>query len=451
MQTRENRIRRRNAWLAVLAAASLATGLALVAGCTSDDANPVGAVVPAELDLVDPTLVTVRSLARFGTVAVVDEEHTFEDSEVLYLGSQGDEASSILVSYDFTSLQDSVGGDVTIDAASIPAVSMFLYRMLGYDNIGADANDDEEKEIFPGWKEFEVWSLADTLDTAAYPGPEPEIFDFITTQDDGGEVIQISIPVADFLDWWADGRADLMIKAGDLSDTGLVGYASRDLQLNSQHPRAIEGTTVGVTIAVQVEGRDTDVVFQATKDVSTFHQLDAPAETFTDGFMMRTHFRSYPWVRFDLESLPDNVVINRAVLRCAVDTLAGYGPLEAVVVSEIPVSAVSGVDTMMLATLEESVEAIAGQTNLDPGFIDETVWPWIGFNVTSAVQRHVNGVLEEETGMILTAGEDVFSTYDVALWDPEFYLSRFQFFGTGDTEYAPYLEITYTIFSGGQQ
>jgi hypothetical protein len=208
---------------------------------------------------------------------------------------------------------------------------------------------------------------------------------------------------------------------------------------------------VGVTIAVEVEGRDTDVVFQATKDVSTFHALDETAETFEDGFMMRTHLRRYPWVRFSLDDLPDNVVINRAILRCAVDTLTGYGPLEAIVVSEIPVSAVSDVDTMMLATLEESVQVISGQTNVDPGYIIEDQWPWIGFNVTTAIQRHVNGVLDEETGIIMTAGEDVFSTYDVALWDPEFYLSRFQFFGTGDSDYAPYLEITYTIFSGGQQ
>jgi len=434
----------------VIAALALAAALGVVAGCTSDESNLVGAEIPPELDLIDPILVSVRSLASFGTITVVDEEHPFDESEVLYLGSKGDEASSILVSYDFTSLQDSVGADVEIGFDSIEKVSMLLYRTLGYAGVGEDQSEDA-KEIFPGWKEFEVWSLADTLDTSAYPGPEPAVSEFIVKKDDGGEFIVINIPVGDFLDWWENGRADLMIKAGNLSDEGLIGYASRDLQLNSQHPLASAGTKVGVSIAVDVTERALDVVFQATKDVSTFHALDEPAETFEDGFMLRTHHRRYPWLRFSLDDLPDNVVINRAVLRCAVDTLTGYGPLEALVVSEVPVSSVSGVDTMMLATLEESVQVISGQTNVDPAYITEDQWPWVGFNVTTAIQRHVNGVLDEETGIIMTAGEDVFSTYDVALWDPEFYLTRFQFFGTGDAQYAPYLEITYTIFSGGQQ
>jgi hypothetical protein len=450
MQTRDIGKRTLSARTAAIAAAIVVVGLGLLAGCTSDESNTVGAVVPPELDLIDPQLVSVRALASFGTVTVVDEERPFDESEVLYLGSKGDEESSILLSYDLSVLPDSIGVAAQVDT-SIVKVSMFLYRMLGYDNIGEDASDDAEKEIFPGWKEFEVWSLADTLDVAAYPGPEPALDDFIVKKDDGGEFIEIDIPVGDFLDWWADGRADLMVKAGDLSDEGIIGYASRDLQLNSQHPLALEGTKVGVTLAVNVKQRDTDIVIQPYKDVSTFHALDEPAATFEDGFMMRTHHRRYPWMRFDLADLPDNVVINRAVLRCAVDTVAGYGPLEAVVVSEIPVSAVAGVDSMLLATLEDSAEVISGQTNLDPGFIAEEQWPWIGFNVTTAIQRHVNGVVADETGIIMTAGEDMFSTYDVALWDPEFYLTRFQFFGTGDAQYAPYLEITYTIFSGGQQ
>ena len=437
--------------LVILAAAALAVGLAIVAGCTSDQSNPVGAVIPAELDLVDPVIVTTRTLVNSGTVTITDEDHPFDLSEVLYLGFRGDEASSILLSYDFSGIQDSVGADVTINSTSITGVTMFLYRMVGYDNVGQDTNDGSAaKEIFPGWKTFAIWSLADTLDTAAYPGPEPATSDFVTAEDDGGEVIAISIPEADLLDWIDAGRADLMIKAGPLSDEGLIGYASRDLQLNSQHPRALAGTTVGVTIAVTIDGVDGDIVFQPTKDVSTFHQLDEPGETFADGFMLRTHFRRYPWLRFNLDSLPENILINRAILRCAMDTLVGYGPLEAAVISEIPLAAVDGVDTLQLAELEDVVSVISGQTNLDPRYVAPEQWPWVGFNVTSAVQRFVNGVLEEPTALILTAGEDVFPTYDVVLWDPEFYLTRFQFMGTADPVYAPYLEVTYTIFSGGR-
>ncbi len=439
---------------AVLTAAALALGLGIFAGCTSDQSNPVGTVIPPELDLIDPTLVTMKFLENQGTVTIVDDDHPFDLSEVLYLGFKGDEASSILLSYDFSGLQDSVGADVTISPSTITSVTMYLYRTLGYADVGQDDDDsDATKEIFPGWKNFEIWSLADTLATSAYPGIEPATADFITSEDDGGEVISINIPEGDFIDWWETGRADLMIRAGASSEEGLIGYASRDLQLNSQHPRALAGTTVGVTVSVTITDSDDIehvIVFPATKDVSTFHQLDEPGDTFTDGFMLRTHFRRYPWLRFNLDALPDNILINRAILRCAMDTLAGYGPLEAAVVSEIALAAVSGVDTLQLADLEDAVSVISGQTNLDPTYIAAEQRPWVGFNVTSAIQRHVNGVTEDETCLILTAGEDVFSNYDVVLWDPEFYLTRFQFLGTGDPDFAPYLEVTYTIFSGGQ-
>jgi len=69
----------------------------------------------------------------------------------------------------------------------------------------------------------------------------------------------------------------------------------------------------------------------------------------------------------------------------------------------------------------------------------------LAFDVTTLVQRVVNDVYTDPRGLVLTAGEDVFPTYDLTTVDPDFYFTEFRFFGTAAADsLRPRLEITYS-------
>lgn len=430
------------------AVALLAVVFQLVGGCTSDEPNPVGATIPPELDLEDPVAVTVRTFAQSGSVTLTDDDVPFDESEVLYLGAEGGVESSILLTYDLSAFMDSLGVDVPVNASTVQETQLTFYRLNAY---APEDTLTPEIEL-----NIEMWALADTLDTSLYPGPEPATSAFLFDEFGTSAVTFVDFHDYIFLDWLEDGRADIMIRAGAGSDPGLLGFASRDLQLNTAMPQEWAGTKVGVTLQVTVDDLDDDlepvtVSLAPVKDVSTFHVLDEAGGDLSEPFMMRTHLRESPWFRFDLSSLPEDVLVNRAVVRCAVDTTGGYGPSESVVLSEVPLSVLAGVDTLAIQELEGVALGLGGNTNIDPAELLSDSAPWLGFNVTMAVQRHVNGVDETEMAFMLNAGEDMFSSWDQLLSDPEFYLTRFQFFGTGHLHLSPYLEVTYTVFSGGEQ
>ncbi len=140
---------RRIVWT-VLGLLVLAWGLSGLAGCTSDEPGVVGADIPGELDLNDPTVVKVRTLADTGSLTLEDPEKPFDQFEVLYFGHLGDESSSMLARYDFSSLQDSVGQDVVINEANIESVTLRLFRMAAY-----EPTDTTASAVV---KEFEVWT-----------------------------------------------------------------------------------------------------------------------------------------------------------------------------------------------------------------------------------------------------------------------------------------------------
>jgi len=434
--------------IALVVAIACVWGLCGLGGCTSDEPGAVGAGIPSELDLDDPTVLKIRTLAINGSLTLSDPDKPFDQFEVLYFGHRGEEASSILARYDFSSLQDSVGQDVVINEANIKSVTLRLFRMKAYESTDTTVAGIE--------KDFEIWTLSDTLDTSLYPGDEPAVEFLIADEHGVGSAIFIDLPETRFVDWWQNGHTGIMIKEGDGSDEGLVGYASAELELYSQIDLEDDETVVGPTITVTFEDA-LDVgaqTFAPIADVSTFHAADSQSEDFDGGIMMRTHMRTYPWFRIDLDGLPENILVNRAILRCAVDTSRGYGPLAALVLSEVPIATVEGVDTLTLDEFGDAVALVEGQVNVDPTYIAEDMAPWVGWDVTNSIQRYVNGVVSGGTGLILSDGEDVFSSYDIALWDPEFYLTRYWFFGTaepeaGEEDMRPYLEITYTTFTGG--
>ncbi|MDD5719053.1 MAG: hypothetical protein PHQ53_05125, partial [Candidatus Krumholzibacteria bacterium] len=83
-------------WLAALAA------FAAWGGCTSEDPNPVGAGLgQTAIDTVLRAL-TRDQMSHLGVLDVVEPTAPLDGTEVLYLGSTGRDASSILVNYDFS-------------------------------------------------------------------------------------------------------------------------------------------------------------------------------------------------------------------------------------------------------------------------------------------------------------------------------------------------------------
>jgi hypothetical protein len=142
-------------------------------------------------------------------------------------------------------------------------------------------------------------------------------------------------------------------------------------------------------------------------------------------------------------------MINRAVLRFGVNPDTSYGPLTSLVLAKLPQDLVTANESLTLQQLEDSAELLTGQTSVDVTLLDDETGKWIGFDVTRLMQREVNGVLTDEPYcLMLASGEDFFDAY-AASWSPDFYLSVFDFYGAGDPEYPPILEIIYTPFGGG--
>ena len=97
-------------------------------------------------------------------------------------------------------------------------------------------------------------------------------------------------------------------------------------------------------------------------------------------------------------------------------------------------------DSLRLDDLDAATYRISGMTSLDPTFNEV-----MQFNVTQAVQRLVNSVYDNDRGLIMTAGEDIFPNYDLSRIDPDFYFTQFNFFGTSAEEsLRPRLRITYS-------
>jgi hypothetical protein len=432
-------------WRAALVLAVLAGWLGLyVAGCSSDDPSRVGlGLVESHIDISLDTLL-VTEILDFTGKNLYDPGQMVSQQEMLYLGSQGGTTSSILVNYDFSDVfTDSLPEEIwTPDNISWVRLQMIMADH--YISLYEPEEEEEGEKVIP--KVYEVFQLEAPFDTTAYPAAVPphDLTDLNVNPilDDAGEV-NIDLAEAFFLNWVAAGDTlGLLVQEGGGSDQGLSGFAARDNRhMGSQFLSLGEGTTQGPALRIQFVEPDTIVSIKPIADTSTFHQLaQAPVDP-ADGFMLRTCQRSYPILRFNLAELPPNVYINRAVLYVVNDTTTSFGNLESIVISEFDMNFFgSPGDSMPLPDLEFAVYRISGMSSLDPTYNSV-----MQFNVTQAIQRIVNSVYEGEKGLIMTAGEDIFPSYDLSSVDPDFYFTQFNFFGTAaDDSLRPQLRITYS-------
>lgn len=429
----------------------------LAAGCTSDPAGPVGAkLVENPLDGALQTM-TITDLASYSALEI--QGRSLDRQEVLYLGSQetggGVTASAILANYDFGDVYDETFTPEVLVASNISSVKLQLLMLDYYATFQVPEDEKSTAEkIIP--KYFDLLQLDEPFVPEDYPGPLPpaHIVDgwLPPPLHDQGNTVHIDIWEEQLLTWLADGDVvGLLIQEWDFqpSTPGLVGLSSRDMtHAQSQIDDFNVDVSLGPTIEVELIEPNLTLYIKPIADTSTFHSVvPAPADP-ADGVMLRTCLRNYPALRFDLSQLPPNVFINRAILTVVNDTETSFGPLESIVVSEFTdTSYLTPVDVFSLSQLESKVHLITGMTSLDP-YLNETM----SFNVTTAIQRFINGVYEGDRALVLSAGEVFFPSYDLTTVGPDFFFVRFNFFGTAaDEELRPRLDITYSLIEDLQE
>ena len=92
--------------------------LAVIGGCSSDSANPVGADLQETSIDVTLTELTLAEIQDFGVLAVQDPDVPLDETEVLYFGISDTEESAILANYGIR--DDRSAGLPTIPAAPAP-------------------------------------------------------------------------------------------------------------------------------------------------------------------------------------------------------------------------------------------------------------------------------------------------------------------------------------------
>ncbi len=437
------------------AAVSAGIGL-LAAGCTSDDPNLTG--IGLHEAAIDSVLIplTVEELVTFGNLTVDDSEQPFDKQEVLYFGRQGTERSSMLVRYDLANLPNAEYPDSLFSALYIEKVELLLYMLKYYVNF-VHPNDPDTLHL---QKTYQVHELTDTLDVSLYPGPEPAFDPFFVNQapfdlEPVGEVT-LEMSEGKFLEWYeAGGHPGIIIREGSTGQEvdGFVGFSAADFDTLT-HARELPTLASG-TLPFPVLRITFDPELDVPKlrmiprdDVSTLDTLDPVPQNFANGVVVRTHLRSYPYLRFELAKLPANVIINRAVVRVVNDTLQSYGITESLVLSRVPESFAAGGDRQVaLIDFRASAEAVTARTNLDPFGGEDAADVILEFNVTRDLQRHQNGTPFAPLTYAISAAENFHSaSFNTTPTPPDFYLIRFRFYGSGDPEpeHRPVLKIFYT-------
>jgi len=465
-------------WLATagwLLALGLLGALALAGGCTSDDANPVGVgLVETEIDTVLQPL-NLDQVSRFGVLDVFESGNPLDERDVLYLGADSTgNRSSILTNYDFAALDHPDSAEIVqfLQPDNMLSAEIVLYMLTYYfPNHGADLGDVDPDTLARYWpgsqKYYDVHELTAPFDTLSYPGPEPSFltgrvneFQSEPLPADGPLFVQLDVDIVS--QWIADRReVGIIVRQGTGSQTGMLGFASKEMKFGgSTLPQLNEAVTLGVALRVRLlqtpDRWPTDRqywVLGPAADVSTWHQVDAPPTDVAEGILFRTHLRSYPMLYFDLAPVPDGVRINRALLSLTTDVSRTYGQRQTMAVSEVdPLYVPPGITTVELNDIPAAINFIAGRSGLDT---EDPGSDLIELDVTSSVQRWVNGAYDGIRGFLLTAGEDFIPSPYNESPDPDFWFSQRTFYGTAaaDSAARPRLKITYSrddAIDGGQ-
>ncbi len=450
----------------IMIAAFACVGVIWIAGCTSEEPNPVGTGIPGDIEVAVPATKAIYEMVRAGHLKVTDEDVSYAANEVLYFGHSDTDSSSILLRYDLTTLPDSVPDWLELNDDTILGAELRLYRLKYYAPTLPDTSIDKDEEFD---SHYRVYSLSEPLDVSLYPGLEPAFDALLIDQIDSGAEPSLDLNVGTVLDWMVEGSNGIIIREGIGSADGLIGFGSNNMNENAygELERVEATTTIGITLAVTVydelwgigsEGQDSlfalvdsIFVFPSKNDVSTWHTQPHPSPDLAEDIVMQTHNRISPYFEFDLEELPEDVFINRAVIRLGFDFDRTVGQLQSLVIHQVPQSMIDGVESITLQALEDERVGSTGQYAVDYETMQAIESDWVGWDVTPTIQRIINGVLDPDFVFVLTAGETFSGYLATSAYTPDFYFSRYVFKGTDELLLRPHLELTYTNFSGGAQ
>ncbi len=425
-------------------------------GCTSDLPNDIGVgLVETEFE-VELLPLEISNTTMYSAMTIVDANVPFDQQEVLYMGSQGGNTSSILTNFDFRDIYTEEFPDTLFTQGHIVSVNMRGMVLDYYQGLGtAEGKGSEDKGLS---KDFLIYQLTAPFDSTAFPGPEPahepEILNIISDPDPGTSFkVVIPIYTTYFLQCLEEpGLVGFLMTEGNNTEEGLVGYASRDMKHGGStlDPVYVD-VPLGMIFQVTFDTGDV-LVIESVADISTFHEESDIPETSDDGFVMRTVLRSYPALRFDYSTLPKNIFINRAILQVVNDTLSSFGRLDGVIAAEVDTvffrDSNDEFPTWDVSELEDisTIFFGMGELGLDP--VKDDVFQ---FNVTTSVQRIVNDAYEGSRGFILT-GPEGYITYYPAL-NPDIYFVEYHFHGTNnpDPNLRPKLLINYTTIDEFQE
>jgi hypothetical protein len=445
---------------------ALLAALTVGGGCTSEDPNPVG--VDLRETSIDSSLVSLRasSVVGYGVLDVTDPDVPHDQTEVLYLGNNATESSSILASYDFTVLDhpDSAYLLPYVTVENVVAVDIVLYMLTWYEPYrGLDPPDPDDETYDPvvrPWlgaqKYYDVHALVAPLDTLRYPDDEPA-YEGALLSLPASEPEPASGPI--FIDLSAGLVVErlltrdplgVIIREGTGSDPGILGFASKEMvHGGSTLPTLNAQVVLGPALRLRLDQTPDEwasdrqyLILGPVADVCTWHRVEPVSTDPSDAIMVRTHLRSYPAVSFDLSALPPDVRVNRAQLVVVNDTTRSYGHRTVLTCSELPVEfAPGGRTTVGLDDFAPEVFLLDGNGTWEPEHLSEIE---LRFDVTQSIQRAINGAYEGERAFLLAAGEYFFPGWN-ADPDPDFWFTKWVFHGTGAAaELQPRLEISYS-------
>lgn len=448
---------RRVAMAAALGSALMVLLILMGTGCTSDQPSNVGFGLVT--DHIDSVLVplTVEAVSRYSALEVEDPEVTMDLQEVLYIGEKnGTRSGSLIANYDFAIEYSSTYPETLFTEENIKSVKFSLIKVDYYSSRKDTLDTGEIIVVQPEDLYYELKALETPFDPAGYthyPVETPEGVGPLLNSDNleakGSSEPFLALYPADVLGWIASReKMGFSLTFGAGSDSGLVGFASLELT----HYKELDDVAVGTMVApnFQVNFEDESILpylIGPYADTSTFDQVpDAPADV-DGGFLLRTGFRSYPALLFDLAGLPPHAFINRAIMSVTNDTSLAFGNLSSLAVIEWDEQRFGDPYlTMDLDDLNDPSDRysfyVNGQNSVDPA-----VQTTINFDVTQAILRINNQVYSGTRGFILTGAEDFLpvGAFDAVL--PDFYYREFRLMGSAaaDPEQRPRLMITYSL------
>ncbi len=324
-------------------AAVLAFGIGLSACSDKDEGALHCPSGPADTLLVYPRLEFAQINVTGESIATPDHDPGMAGMESLYLGSDGETRSDILVNFDFGSVISEEYPPEFFVADSIQAVYLTMHRLLslvaysGPNDVGSDT-----MSFGPMWPgvAYHVRPLASPFvpqDYSAWPGTTPPAFTELLNEGhefvDYSEEPRIRMPEARFLEWVRNGEPiGLMIQAGADSDTGLVGFASRELTTLREVSAIYEGSSTGPSLVVHFSGRGGALIIPSQHDTSTFDQInELPPEL----MHVQTGLRTVPLLSYDIPPLPDDSCLRSYGFRATMAAMAPQWPDECVALSQV--------------------------------------------------------------------------------------------------------------------